>query len=421
MPSSEPGSGFRLLDPDGPAEWARESDHAIAWAAGGAPADARVLVEESSDGAHFAKVADAPASQGRVVWTAPKDGESARRVRVTPSWGGGAWSFDLRLTPSQKRDYRWVCVAAKTPFSLRDGAGALVFHDRMWLIGGWNPGLMPRLTANDVWSTTNGVDWTNDKPQTFTSGDFDADADWEGRHTGGYAVLGDRMWIVGGDPLQGHYQGDVWSSSDGKTWTRATKTTPWGQRALQYTVAFGDRLWVMGGQTMTDFVASTVKPYEIYDDVWSSKDGALWERVAAGPRWQPRAAIMQSAVMAGRVWVVGGGTYDSVNEGRFARQYLTDVWSSADGVAWRRDTATTPWPAREYHSVVAWDDRLWTIAGYSDEGNLDGAWYSSDGKNWYPTSTPWGPRHAASVWVYQDAVWLTAGGDVDVWRLERTR
>ena len=67
---------------------------------------------------------------------------------------------------------------------------------------------------------------------------------------------------------------------------------------------------------------------------------------------------------------------------------------------------------------MAWDDRLWVIGGYNEE-NLDGAWYSGDGVNWYSTPTVWDPRHATSLWVYKDAIWMTGGGNVDVWRLQR--
>ena len=45
-----------------------------------------------------------------------------------------------------------------------------------------------------------------------------AEAPWEGRHTAGYAEFDGRMWIVGGDVQQGHYQSDVWSSADGVDW-----------------------------------------------------------------------------------------------------------------------------------------------------------------------------------------------------------
>jgi len=50
-----------------------------------------------------------------------------------------------------------------------DGAGALVFNDRMFLIGGWNPSdpeYYPRACVNDVWSSDNGADWVMEKPNT---------------------------------------------------------------------------------------------------------------------------------------------------------------------------------------------------------------------------------------------------------------
>jgi hypothetical protein len=130
---------------------------------------------------------------------------------------------------------------------------------------------------------------------------------------------------------------------------------------------------------------------------------------------------MQSAVHDGRMWVIGGGTYNTVNEARLERTYQTDVWSSKDGASWTREVSTTPWSPRQYHSLIDWDGRLWVIAGYADGANQNGAWYSSNGKDWYETQTPWDPRHAASVWQYHDAVWLAGGGDTDVWRLERDR
>ncbi len=38
-------------------------------------------------------------------------------------------------------DYRWQHVTDTPGFTGRDGVGALVFHDRMFLLGGWNPTL----------------------------------------------------------------------------------------------------------------------------------------------------------------------------------------------------------------------------------------------------------------------------------------
>lgn len=35
--------------------------------------------------------------------------------------------------------YKWECLIDHAPFAPRVGAGALVFDETMWLIGGWHP------------------------------------------------------------------------------------------------------------------------------------------------------------------------------------------------------------------------------------------------------------------------------------------
>ena len=124
--------------------------------------------------------------------------------------------------------YEWHCVTENAAFAARDGAGALVFHDKMWLLGGWNPGdkvHFPLICNSEVWSSTDGAAWTLENPQ----------APWEGRHTAGYVVHNNRMWIVGGDCNQGHYQNDVWSSADGIHWELGNDRVPWAPRVLHYT------------------------------------------------------------------------------------------------------------------------------------------------------------------------------------------
>ena len=66
--------------------------------------------------------------------------------------------------------YQWTRVAAHAPFAPRDGAGALSFADKIWILGGWHPGdkkHFPRICNNEVWSSTDGADWKLIKPNTF--------------------------------------------------------------------------------------------------------------------------------------------------------------------------------------------------------------------------------------------------------------
>lgn len=337
------------------------------------------------------------------------------------------WSTATLLSAA---DYEWVKVTTQAEFAPRDGAGALSYRGSMWLIGGWNPiaahrEFFPRICNNEVWKSKDGTAWTLVKPNSFKDQSFDSTADWEGRHTAGYAVFRDRMWIVGGDVNQGHYQNDIWNSEDGRTWefVNRDKPLPWVPRALHYTVVHDDHIWVMGGQTMPGF-AKDEKREVFYRDVWTTQDGINWTEVnPQEPCWSARGMIGASAVMNGRIWILGGGTYDTPQTP--SRKFHNDVWSSADGIHWERHTEAAPWAPRQYHEVAVWDDRLWVLEGYNvKSGNRKDVWYSSDGVHWIEVpDTPWKPRHAASVFVHDDALWMVAGNNMepDVWKLRRHR
>jgi hypothetical protein len=312
--------------------------------------------------------------------------------------------------------HSWTPITLNAPFAARDGAGALVFQDRMWLLGGWNPRdreHFPHICNSEVWSSADGQHWKLELKQ----------APWEGRHTAGYVVHDRSMWIVGGDANQGHYQNDVWKSSDGRHWSLVNGEVPWGPRVLHHTLVYQDRIWVMGGQTLPQFAPS--EPRElVYNDVWNSRDGVAWTRVTEHAAWAPRGMIGGSAVLHGRMWVLGGGTYDTPSAP--ARRFYNDVWSSADGVNWTQHAASTPWEPRQYHDVAVFDGRLWVMEGYcpspsSDKaGNRNDVWYSADGVDWHELpGTPWAPRHAASLFVYKDGLWVVAGNNMtpDVWKL----
>ncbi len=307
--------------------------------------------------------------------------------------------------------YHWTKITDKAAFAPRDGAGALVLKNRMWLLGGWNPGdkiNFPKICNSEVWSSDDGATWLLENPRAL----------WEERHTGGYVVHQGKMWILGGDGNQGHHQNDVWSSADGVRWEWICGNAPWGPRALHYTVAFDNKIWVMGGQTHPQF---TPDAEAFYGDVWNSTDGAKWTKVADKMPWAPRGMIGGSVVFQNRIWILGGGTYDTPTTPK--RIFYNDVWSSADGVKWNRVAATAPWKPRQYHDVAVFDDRMWVMEGYhGDGGNKNDVWHSSDGVNWTEVpGTPWAARHAASVFVYNNALWMVTGNNMtsDVWKLTR--
>ena len=414
-----------LLPPKKGAIWSAGSTHYIHWKADKSLAAKTVKLEFTVDGGkNWSPIAAGAPNTGKCLWKVPNRIPPKCRIRISINRPGKFEENRMSLSTglSQEVSYKWINVTNSAAYAPRDGAGALVFNGKMWLIGGWNPGdkkHFPRICNNEVWSSEDGVTWTLVKPNTFLDQTFDSTLDWEGRHTAGYAVLQDRMWIVGGDVNQGHYQFDVWNSNDGKNWNYVNKVkdVPWGPRALHYTVAFKDKIWVIGGQTIPQFADVDCS---FYRDVWNTSDGINWVKLEPKePYWPQRGMIGGSVVFKDRIWILGGGTYDTPKIP--TRKFFNDVWSSADGVNWEQHVENAPWAPRQYHDVAVFDDRMWVMEGYG-VGNRNDVWYSADGVNWYEVpNTPWKARHAASPFVYKDALWMVAGNNMekDVWKLVR--
>jgi hypothetical protein len=223
-----------------------------------------------------------------------------------------AWLLFYAMSGGQAiAGYEWVNVTQNAAWAPRDGAGALTYNGEMFLLGGWGTtGNYPRRTTNEVWKSTDGATWTQVKPNTFLDGSFDPTSDWEGRHTGGYAVYDNKMWLVGGDANQGYYQNDVWNSTNGVNWTYVNQgnPVPWTDRMLHVTTVFDNKIWVMGGQKMPLFVPG---PDEFYNDVWNTTDGVNWTQVTPQAPWAARGMIMGSVVFNNKMWILGGGTYDT--------------------------------------------------------------------------------------------------------------
>ena len=421
-------ASMTLLSPRGGESMSGGSWHRIRWTSQKVSLRDLVKIEWSGDdGKAWTEITASAPNTGEFVWQAATTPSTHCRMRVSTSPSKLVAQSDRAFSIVPAPDvpaYEWVKVTLAAPFAPRDGLGALTFKGRMWLLGGWNPNdkqHFPRICNNEVWSSQDGAAWILEKPNTFKDLKFDPRTDWEGRHTAGCVVHRDKMWIVGGDSNQGHYQPDVWNSDSGKEWKLITPAAPWGQRALHHTVAHAEKIWVMGGQTMPNHVQSNEA---FYRDIWTTTDGAEWTQITPRePYWSARGMIGGSAVFKDRMWILGGGTYDTPETPR--RKFFNDVWSSSDGINWDRHLEKAPWEPRQYHEVAVFDGRMWVLEGYGPAkkpANRNDVWHSADGVNWHPLpNTPWNPRHAAGVFVYDNALWMVAGNNMapDVWKLMR--
>jgi hypothetical protein len=196
----------------------------------------------------------------------------------------------------------WTLAIAAPAWRAR-GGGALVVHNgKLWLLGGTqhqkNEGDQP--TFNDVWSTENGVDWTEVTPE----------APWKARAFHSAIEHDGRIWIIGG----GHWgkspilYNDVWSSSDGINWEEHASEAAWRGRIWATAASYAGLIWVMGG-----FIA---KPRSGANDIWYSTDGSNWNPYLSTPKWPPRVSLC-SIVFNDRLWILAGSNGD----------YINDVWT----------------------------------------------------------------------------------------------
>ncbi len=190
----------------------------------------------------------------------------------------------------------WTLVTDSAPWAGRYAAGGIVFADRMWVMGGRKASTL----FNDVWSSTDGIDWTLETEN----------APWSKRQLFSMlAVHGGKMWVMGGGITTYHpfkAYSDVWSSPDGKTWSRVTESAPWPPRIWSTSVVYRNRLWILGG-----FRAEPT--WNNFGDAWYSVDGADWNELVTETGWSPRHEL-SAYVHAEKLWVVAGNFWPLKND-----------------------------------------------------------------------------------------------------------
>ena len=306
----------------------------------------------------------------------------------------------------------WTRVAKQAGWRPRDSQGGVVYKELMWILGGWfsNEEACPC----DVWNSRDGKRW-----ELITKA-----APWKHGDLPVTLVFKDMIWLMGG-----WYNGlladnsassEVWYY-DGIQWSRATQCAGWTPRLGAASVSFKDKMWILGGiedykMWIYSLEGNNGSAHKncLKNDVWCSEDGRNWELVVNDAGWSPR-AFHQAAVFRDKIWILGGGSYDS------EIQMLNDVWCSEDGINWICIDRKMPWGKRIWFPVVVYRDHIWVLGGFSCDSNLDqhinynDVWFSRDGAKWdqFMSDDIWTARHAHSAFVFRDKLWI-AGGKCDV-------
>ncbi len=227
---------------------------------------------------------------------------------------------------------------------------------------------------NDVWSSADGINW-EEKVVDGTAGMFARRA--------GHActVFNNRIWLSGGYfETETDYTlfDDVWSSEDGIIWDQATGSAEYYSRAWHKMAAYDDQLWIIGGETV-DAEGDPV----LLDECWSSSNG--------GVNWQLRSQVvsffarkqMQCTVFNGKMWVFGG--YGKNSSGAVVP--LNDIWSTVNGDTWILEKSNAGFAGRCSFGMTQFNGRIWLAGGSTGPDVFDASfyndvWASNDGRNW---------------------------------------
>jgi len=304
------------------------------------------------------------------------------------------------------------CVATVRidAWSARNGSFAIVMNNKIYLIGGYDD--TNRL--NDVWSSTDGITWTEILTDTGSPGANQ----FSQRSYFGCIVYDEKIWVIGGDGNSSNRLNDVWSSTDGITWTEVLAnnatppTTQFDRRHSHGLLVFDNKMWVIGG-----WATNTSVYYA--NDVWSSTDGITWTEVTSSASFLGKRIIQQCCVFDNKMWVLGGWNTSSP---------LSEIHSSTDGITWSSITGTGDWYARGFGSVYIFDNKMWIIHGDEGSGNKIGLLSSTDGATWTEITTSGidAMRLGAGSIIFDNKLWY-CGGFTDssarsgkVWTSEET-
>ena len=209
--------------------------------------------------------------------------------------GGGSFLGYMNDVWSSTNGKNWTLETEHAAFSPRLNFGVAVFNNRLWVIGGSHLEDGYERSTNDVWSSTDGKNWTLETEH----------AAFSPRYGNGVVATDNQLWMFAGNSTS-----DVWSSTDGKNWTRINVNAPFCSAANNRVVVFNGRIFVVGTCSSGQGVPN---------DVWSSADGLTWtvERVHVDFGTRPFNKVV---VFKNGLWALAG--FDSLNTARAKN----DVW-----------------------------------------------------------------------------------------------
>jgi hypothetical protein len=250
----------------------------------------------------------------------------------------------------------------KKIFSARKYHRAIVFNNKIWVIGGRTGSGDNESYLNDVWSSSDGSLWT----------EVLNDAEFSGRENHGLSVLDNKLILTGGWNENDKALQDVWETEDGESFTQLIEQAPFPPRDSHQMVNVNETLYLMTGWTEENGCNS-------YNDVWRTQNGTDWTKVTESTAFSKRCASAATA-FNDTIYLTGG-----MEGADTSRRYLNDVWSSTDGENFNALTGSAQFDARFKHQLTVFKETLYLSGGFSgnnEKSYYNDIWKSADGVQW---------------------------------------
>ncbi len=229
----------------------------------------------------------------------------------------------------------------------RSGHELVVFKDKMYVIGGRNDSGY----LNDVWSSTDGQIWTEEKT------DLTGFTRFSGRSRHKVVVFNEDILVLIGGAQGTTGLSDMWSSSDGKNWI---KGDPSGDVALptiygHQAIAFNGKIWIFGG---------SIGLFTNVQNIWTLGTGGVLEKITPPETFFSIRSGHQVVVYDNKIWLIGGTGLDL--DSNFGER-LNDIWYSSNGTDWTLVREQATFLPRTGHQTEVFQDAMWILGGSIEE------------------------------------------------------
>ncbi len=248
--------------------------------------------------------------------------------------GGNAYSDNLNSEIwNSINGTSWVSVAEIG--SARIGHTLTTFKNKLWLIGGEND---DGDWLDFIRYSTDGSSWIN---LPFLRAPFGAVA----HHS--TVVFNGKMYVIAGKRATNTTE--VWSTSDGETWSQETANAFSG-RVGHKAIVLNNIMYVIGGE---DIGANKL------NEIWQSTDGIDWTLVTHNSSVFLGRIFHTATVYNDKVWIIGGRTATD--------PFINEIYYSDNLTDWTKYSGSNPLEPIAGHETLLYNDALWVFGGKLDE------------------------------------------------------